>query len=133
MARMPFWGFLVLLALAGCRTSQGTDKGCCGGTLAKGSAPTLLPAPNVAPASGSPASRETKVAYGGQKTCPVTGDALGSMGAPIPVSVAGGETIYVCCRGCENKVRQDPATYLRKVETERSVTAGSRMRTKEDS
>lgn len=115
MARMPFLGFMVLFALAGCRTSQGTDKGCCGGPSARGSAPALLPAANVVPAS-----HENKLAYGRQKTCPVTGDELGSMGAPIPVSIAGGQMIYVCCRGCANKVQRDPAIYLRKVEAERN-------------
>jgi len=57
--------------------------------------------------------------YGGQKTCPVTGEKLGSMGAPIPVTVRG-QTIYVCCRACIAKVQRDPDTYLRKVQAERA-------------
>ncbi|MBI2806260.1 MAG: hypothetical protein HYX68_14875 [Planctomycetes bacterium] len=114
------WFFVMMLALApaaltGCRTSQAADKGFGGAPPGQGSTPTLLPAASVVPASSA-----TKLAYGGQKTCPVTGDALGSMGAPIPVSLAGGQTIYVCCRGCANRVQRDPATYLRKVEAERN-------------
>ena len=62
--------------------------------------------------------------YGGQKTCPVTGHELGSMGAPIPVTVKG-QTIYVCCRGCVAKVQRDPDTFLRKVEAERGQRSPS--------
>lgn len=71
-------------------------------------------AANAAPASSLP----TQSPYGGQKTCPVTGEPLGSMGTPIPVTV-NGQTIYVCCRGCVAKVQRDPDGYLRKVQAER--------------
>ncbi len=57
--------------------------------------------------------------YGGQKTCPVTGEALGSMGPPIPVTVKG-QTIYVCCEGCVEAVQSDPDVYLAKAMRERS-------------
>lgn len=70
--------------------------------------PELLPSPQRATAP-----------YGGQKLCPVTGDELGSMGAPIPVTVRG-RTIWLCCRGCVTKVQRDPDKYLRKVEAERA-------------
>lgn len=58
--------------------------------------------------------------YGGQKLCPVTGDELGSMGEPIPVSVRG-QTIWVCCRGCVAKVQRDPEKYLAKLRAERAA------------
>ncbi len=59
--------------------------------------------------------------YGGQKTCPVMeGEALGSMGPAIPVTVKG-ETIYVCCQGCAKRVKADPDRYLAKVMAERSA------------
>lgn len=57
--------------------------------------------------------------YGGQKTCPVTDEALGSMGPPIPVTVKG-QTIFVCCQGCVESVQSDPDAYLAKVMRERS-------------
>jgi hypothetical protein len=57
--------------------------------------------------------------YGGQKTCPVTGSALGSMGPPIPVTVKG-QTIYVCCKGCVETVQTDSDANLAKVMRERS-------------
>lgn len=57
--------------------------------------------------------------YGGQKTCPVTDEPLGSMGPPVPVTVKG-QTIYVCCQGCVETVQADPDLYLAKVMRERS-------------
>lgn len=39
-----------------------------------------------------------------QRTCPVTGDLLGSMGKPIKVSV-NGRSVFVCCQGCVDEVR----------------------------
>lgn len=56
--------------------------------------------------------------YGGQRTCPVTDEELGSMGPPVPVSVRG-QTIYVCCEGCAETVQADPDLYLAKVMRER--------------
>ncbi|MGC1272235.1 MAG: efflux RND transporter periplasmic adaptor subunit [Planctomycetaceae bacterium] len=49
-----------------------------------------------------------------QEDCPVTGLKLGSMGKPLPVSVAG-ETVYICCKGCEDKLKKSPAEYLAKL------------------
>ena len=37
-----------------------------------------------------------------QKICPVTGEALGSMGEPIKVQV-GQQVAYLCCKGCQGK------------------------------
>lgn len=39
-----------------------------------------------------------------QRTCPVTGDLLGSMGKPIRVRV-NGRSVFVCCQGCVDEVR----------------------------
>jgi hypothetical protein len=46
-----------------------------------------------------------------QKTCPVMGAALGSMGDPIKLLV-GNQPVYLCCKGCVGKVRQNPDYYL---------------------
>jgi YHS domain-containing protein len=45
-----------------------------------------------------------------QKTCPVSGKPLGSMGEPVAVDVAG-ERVYVCCAGCADTVKANPARY----------------------
>ena len=46
-----------------------------------------------------------------QRTCPVTGDLLGSMGKPIKVPV-GDQFVFVCCQGCVDTVRANPDQYL---------------------
>lgn len=45
-----------------------------------------------------------------QKICPVSGKPLGSMGDPVSVDV-NGQKLYVCCAGCVNAVKSDPAKY----------------------
>lgn len=52
-----------------------------------------------------------------QLRCPVTGEELGSMGPPVPVTVSG-RTIRVCCKACVNTVKRNPAQYLAKVDQE---------------
>lgn len=37
-----------------------------------------------------------------QSICPVTGEALGSMGAPVKVRI-GEQVAFLCCEGCQNK------------------------------
>jgi hypothetical protein len=87
-----------LIILAGDSRSQGSD-------------PTVV---------GTADAGSTKaLPYGGQKTCPVTGEDLSSMGSPIPVTVKG-QMIYVCCKSCVAKVQRDPDKYLRKVKAERA-------------
>jgi hypothetical protein len=49
-----------------------------------------------------------------QKICPVSDEPLGSMGTPIKFEVEG-QTVWVCCEGCEQPVRDDPAQYLAKL------------------
>lgn len=49
-----------------------------------------------------------------QKTCPVSGMNLGSMGKPFKLVVAG-RTLFLCCQGCEEAVKADPAAALQKL------------------
>lgn len=120
------FGAVVLFALVGCRSSGGGGGGCGGGCCrgqlnGSGTAGVSL-GPQAGRAAGAlpnPATTRADVKpYGGQKTCPVMGEELGSMGPPIPVTVKG-ETVYVCCRGCAAKVQCDPDLYLTKVRAER--------------
>jgi hypothetical protein len=46
-----------------------------------------------------------------QKTCPVTGKPLGSMGTPDRQVVAG-RVVFLCCSGCRSKLLADPDKYL---------------------
>ena len=50
-----------------------------------------------------------------QKVCPVGGAPLGSMGAPIKLTVEGRE-LFICCEGCEDAVRKDPEKYFSKLD-----------------
>lgn len=55
-----------------------------------------------------------EVAIAQQKICPVSGKALGSMGAPPAVRI-GDRDVYVCCAGCTNALKADPQKYLAKL------------------
>ena len=46
--------------------------------------------------------------------CPVTGQPLGSMGPPFKVVVQG-QTVFLCCDGCEAALRKSPEKYLAKL------------------
>ncbi len=58
-----------------------------------------------------------------QRTCPVTGKDLGSMGTPERVVVSG-RTVFLCCSGCEAKLRREPGKYLAKVSAPAEVPPG---------
>ena len=48
-----------------------------------------------------------------QNFCPVSGEALGKMGAPLKMEVKG-QTVFLCCAGCKDKLLADPDEYLAK-------------------
>jgi hypothetical protein len=50
-----------------------------------------------------------------QKICPVTDQALGSMGTPIKVTVEGRD-VFVCCQGCVDKLKDKFDEYVAKLE-----------------
>ena len=52
------------------------------------------------------------VAIARQKVCPVSRKPLGSMGKPVAVD-ADGQQVFVCCAGCVNAVKADPAKYVK--------------------
>ena len=49
-----------------------------------------------------------------QAKCPVSDEALGSMGAPIKVT-AEGKTFYICCKGCAKEVETNPKEVVAKL------------------
>ena len=55
-------------------------------------------------------SPEDRALAEAQKTCPVTGELLGSMGAPIKVTVEGRD-VLVCCEGCVDELKKNFAKY----------------------
>ncbi|MCA9088016.1 MAG: hypothetical protein KDA90_05200 [Planctomycetaceae bacterium] len=52
-----------------------------------------------------------------QHLCPVSGGMLGTMGAPIKIDV-NGETVWICCSGCKQKLLDHPDEYLAKLHNE---------------
>ncbi|MDX1924882.1 MAG: efflux RND transporter periplasmic adaptor subunit [Pirellulaceae bacterium] len=59
---------------------------------------------------------DPEVAIAKQKVCPVTGAKLGSMGKPLPVDIEG-RTVFICCAGCEKKLKEDPKKFVSRIET----------------
>ncbi|WP_422929465.1 hypothetical protein [Singulisphaera sp. PoT] len=57
---------------------------------------------------------EDKVVALKQVVCPVSGEHLGSMGAPIKVS-AEGKSFMICCGSCEKEVKSDPKAVVAKL------------------
>src|SRR5690348_6782342 len=49
------------------------------------------------------------------KTCPVSGDQLGEMGAPY-VFVYKVQEVKLCCPNCKKDFDQDPARYLKQIQ-----------------
>jgi hypothetical protein len=59
-------------------------------------------------------SAEDRAAVEKQKICPVSGEKLGTMGAPPKVKVAGHD-VFICCKSCEEPLTKDPAKFLAKI------------------
>ena len=57
-----------------------------------------------------------------QRFCPVTNERLGSMGVPLKVTLEG-KPVFVCCKGCVEKVRKEPTVMLARVEAFRKGQA----------
>jgi len=119
---------IVIVALmttlsVGCAASRG--RGCRDGGCRVSSGAGSVP-PRRSDAVQAHAADETprgKV----QQTCPVTGEKLGSMGPPIPVTVAG-KSIRVCCDSCVAAVKKNPNKYLKIVDDELALSDASAVR-----
>lgn len=64
------------------------------------------------PAAGT--ARMASLTVEDQKLCLVTNAKLGSMGEPVPIEVQG-QNLWMCCEGCESKLKGEPAKYLAKL------------------
>jgi hypothetical protein len=49
-----------------------------------------------------------------QRICPVSGELLGSMGAPVKVHVKDRD-VFICCDGCEEDLKKNPDEFLAKL------------------
>jgi Cu(I)/Ag(I) efflux system membrane fusion protein len=61
-----------------------------------------------------PLSEEDLRLVARQGICPVTELPLDSMGGPIPVDIEG-RRVFICCKGCETRLKSDPGMYLAKI------------------
>jgi YHS domain-containing protein len=52
-----------------------------------------------------------------QHICPVSGEMLGTMGAPQKVDV-NGQQVWICCEGCKDQLLENPDEYLAKLQKE---------------
>mgnify|MGYP002781424747 CR=1 FL=1 len=103
----------------GCRTCRKESPGPPPALSAANPTAAAVGAGAPAPTSGPPGVPAAAAApYGGQKTCPVTGEELGAMGKPVPVALKG-QTVYVCCRGCAARALADPDKTLAAVAADR--------------
>jgi hypothetical protein len=59
----------------------------------------------------SPPDRELAMK---QAVCVVSGEPLGSMGAPIKIDVKG-QSVFICCESCRDPLLADPDKYLSKL------------------
>ncbi len=72
------------------------------------------PDPDIRAALGKLNSTDRKFAVA-QRFCPIINDSrLGSMGVPTKVTI-NGETVFLCCEGCEDEARKHPQETLAKV------------------
>jgi hypothetical protein len=71
-----------------------------------------------------PADRELALA---QKSCPILGSPLGSMGVPVKLMLTG-QPVFVCCKGCVDQAQNDPATAVKKADTLRQNKAPTAVR-----
>jgi len=87
------------------------DTAATDGPAAESSAATDSDEVTAAFASLSEADRAAALA---QKICPVSDEPLGSMGAPLKVTVEGRD-VFLCCEGCKKALEEDPQKYLAKL------------------
>ncbi len=59
-------------------------------------------------------SAEDRKAAEAQRLCPVSGEPLGSMDAPIKVMVKG-QPVFICCSHCKKEVEDNPDDTLKKI------------------
>jgi len=99
------------VALAGCSNESGpqpTTTTATSDDWKAGLAPEVVKA-------FSQLSEADRVAALKQEVCPVADNPLGSMGAPYKVTVEGRE-VFLCCEGCEEELKSNPAKYLAKLD-----------------
>jgi hypothetical protein len=73
--------------------------------------PQMVTTPRTPP---EPLSAADQALVQQQRICPVTEAPLGSMGQPVAVTVLD-RKVFLCCRGCEARLKADPQKFLAKL------------------
>jgi Cu(I)/Ag(I) efflux system membrane fusion protein len=60
---------------------------------------------------------EDKASAEKQHVCPVSGEMLGTMGAPKKIDV-NGQQVWICCNACKDKLLANPDEYFAKLKKE---------------
>ena len=60
-------------------------------------------------------SPEDRALVDAQKICPISREELGSMGAPIKLTVKD-QTVFLCCKSCEKRALASPDETLKRLE-----------------
>jgi YHS domain-containing protein len=118
--RLVFCSLLVVLAIciAGCK-SQAEKASPAKDQPADNAAVKETSADNAStdvPAGLAELSAEDRQLAEKQRVCPVSGDLLGAMGKPFKTTV-NGKTVFLCCQGCEQELKDNPDKYLAKIKT----------------
>ena len=92
-------------------TSESGDKAQQGGHEEHGHASHQIGGEGLAQLSDADRALAEK-----QRVCPVSGELLGTMGKPVKVEVKG-QTVFLCCPDCQDKIKADPDKYLAKLKT----------------
>ncbi len=79
----------------------------CGG----GTEPVTEPVPGPAPARKAAVVKMEPSANYAHRTCPVSGEELGSMGPAVAYRV-GDTEVQLCCPSCVAKLEKDPEKYV---------------------
>ena len=58
-----------------------------------------------------------------QKTCPVTGEPLGSMGVPPKLTIKD-QPVFICCASCRKKAESEPDKTLKAVADAKAKSVG---------
>ena len=106
------WACMLALGVAGCQKPASKPAGQGGDTGQSGAAEASAE-DKIAKALAE-LSAEDRAAAEKQKVCPVSGEPLGAMGAPIKLTVADRE-VFICCKGCQGDLEADPEKFLAKL------------------
>jgi YHS domain-containing protein len=109
---------VAMASWAGCSSPAGPDKAKDSST-GEGQKTPAAAADSADAQAGTPEglaelSPEDRAAAEKQRVCPVSGELLGSMGKPYKITVKG-QTVFLCCSGCEEEIRKDPDKFLAKL------------------